>query len=145
MSPRFPLTLSARPTSINNPSSRHNRNKRDIQSFQPGAVGLQQNHLDDPSDNIHPELASRPNAFADSILQRRADIYNSLKTLEAELSSESAPDYTSPCEVRRFLPADIVRMLLLALPAADFIIRKNSRNINRKVEKIAKTWDVERI
>ncbi|KAF6796980.1 hypothetical protein CMUS01_15821 [Colletotrichum musicola] len=88
-------------------------------------------------DNLRDQI----NAFAAEIDQRRETLDEYLATIYSRLLEFEASLVDDPCDVRRLLPDGVVNTILLALPADTFRIRRNRRNINGKLCKIAEASD----
>ncbi|KAF6785973.1 hypothetical protein CSOJ01_15492 [Colletotrichum sojae] len=109
-------------------------------------MGLeQQDNPDEASTEVHPELSSRLDAFADAVLRRHNQIYECLTTFETELLHAPDSYRATPCEIRRLLSVEVLDVILPALPVAKFTPGNNGRNINGKLKKAAKAWDVDSI
>lgn len=102
--------------------------------------------IDNASNEPPPDLSSRLETFVGRIrTELQNQIYESLTSFELELLHAPDSQRINPCDLRRLLPVHVLDVILLALPAANFTLGSNGRNINGKLRKAANVWDVQPI
>ncbi|KAI8151319.1 hypothetical protein K4K54_002402 [Colletotrichum sp. SAR 10_86] len=98
--------------------------------------------IDSATNDPSPDLASSLETFVDTIQTQQNQIYECLKGFESELLHSPNSHRITPCDLRRLLPSHVLDIILPALPVAKFTLGSNGRNINGKLQKTAKFWDL---
>ncbi|KAI8210178.1 hypothetical protein K4K52_012676 [Colletotrichum sp. SAR 10_76] len=98
--------------------------------------------IDSATNDPSPDLASSLETFVDTVQTQQNQIYECLKGFESELLHSPNSHRITPCDLRRLLPSHVLDIILPALPVAKFTLGSNGRNINGKLQKTAKFWDL---